>query len=281
VVHPRRRLDQISMQSLQAVADLLAIAVTNSQLYEREQQAVSRLSELDALKNAFLSTVSHELRTATTAIQGFADLLTEHWGTMPDERRLDMASRIRRQSGSLRHLVDDLLDYARLDSERLRVSPRDADLSEIVQHLTESLVPLVASHRLVVDIEPALHAWVDPIAVERIVANLLSNAGKYAPAGTTVTVTVGRAGDRVRLSVADQGTGIPEAERRRVFVRFYRLDNAETIRTHGAGIGLAILHDFAERSGATVSIEDAPGGGTLIHVDFPTAPAPAMTAEAT
>jgi signal transduction histidine kinase len=276
-VHPEHPFDDVSRQSLQAVADLLAIAVTNSQLYEREQQAVNRLSELDALKNAFLSTVSHELRTATTAVQGFADLLSEHWDTTPDERRHEMAKRIRRQSGSLRHLVDDLLDYARLDAERLRVSPRRINLSEIVEHVTESFSPLVSSHRLVVHAEPDLHAWADPIAVERILANLLSNAGKYAPPGTTVTVTVREHGGCARLSVGDEGPGIPEAERRRVFVRFYRLDNPQTIRTHGAGIGLAILHDFADRSGAAVVIEDAPGGGALVHVDFPTAPIPAMS----
>jgi signal transduction histidine kinase len=278
-VHPDRPFDEVSRQSLQAVADLLAIAVTNSQLYEREQQAVNRLSELDALKNAFLSTVSHELRTATTAVQGFADLLSEHWDTTPDERRHEMARRIRRQSGSLRHLVDDLLDYARLDAERLRVSPRRINLSELVEHVTESFSPLVSSHRLVVHAEPDLHAWADPIAVERILANLLSNAGKYAPPGTTVTVTAHSHDDCARLSVGDEGPGIPEAERRRVFVRFYRLDNPQTIRTHGAGIGLAILHDFADRSGAAVVIEDAPGGGALVHVDFPTAPIPAMSGE--
>jgi signal transduction histidine kinase len=278
-VHPERPFDEVSWQSLQAVADLLAIAVTNSQLYEREQQAVNRLSELDALKNAFLSTVSHELRTATTAVQGFADLLSEHWDATPDERRHEMAKRIRRQSGSLRHLVDDLLDYARLDAERLRVSPRRINLSEIVEHVTESFSPLVSSHRLVVHAEPDLHAWADPIAVERILANLLSNAGKYAPPGTTVTVTVREHGGCARLSVGDEGPGIPEAERRRVFVRFYRLDNPQTIRTHGAGIGLAILHDFADRSGAAVVIEDAPGGGALVHVDFPTAPVSVMSGE--
>jgi signal transduction histidine kinase len=275
-VRSGRALDDGSRQSLQAVADLLAIAVTNSQLYEREQQAVARLSELDTLKNAFLSTVSHELRTATTAVQGFADLLTEHWDTTPDERRHDMATRIRRQSGSLRHLVDDLLDYARLEAERLRVSPRQINLSDIVESVTDSFSPLVSSHNLVVHAEPGLQAWADPMAVERILANLLSNAGKYAPAGSTVTVTAAEHEGSARLSVRDEGPGIPEAERRRVFVRFYRLDNPQTIRTHGAGIGLAILHDFAVRSGATVSVDDAPGGGAVVHVDFPTAPIAAL-----
>lgn len=265
-------LDEVTAQSLQALCDLLAVAVSNAQLFQREQQAAARLRELDALKNAFLGTVSHELRTSTTAVQGFGDLLTDHWDKLPEERRRELAARIRRQAGSLRHLVDDLLDYARLEHEQLRVSPRQIDLSDHVAQLVDSMAPVVGDHEVVVDTAPGVTAWADHIAVERILANLLSNAGKYSPPGTTVTVTVAPHGDRARLSVADQGPGIPAEERRRVFVRFYRLDNAETVRTRGAGIGLSILHDFADRSGADVTIDDAPGGGALVCIDFPTAP---------
>jgi signal transduction histidine kinase len=272
----RRPLDDVDLQSLQALADLLAVAISNAELYQREQQAVSRLSELDALKNAFLGTVSHELRTSTTAVQGFGELLTEHWDTLPEERRRELAARIKRQAGSLRHLVDDLLDYARLEGHSLRVTPRQLSLTELVRQLAESMSPLVAEHDVVIEADGDVTAWADPIAVERILANLLSNAGKYSPAGTTVTVGVERVGDRARLRVSDQGPGIPMEERRRVFVRFYRLSNEATIRTRGAGIGLSILHDFAERSDARIEIGDAQGGGALVTVDFPTAAAPVL-----
>ena len=279
VVRSGRPLDEVTTQTIQALSDLLAVAVSNAHLFLREQQAVTRLSELDALKNAFLGTVSHELRTSTTAVQGFGELLTEHWDTLPEERRRELAARIRRQAGSLRHLVDDLLDYARLEHQSLRVIPRQLSLSDLVRQLTESMSPLVADHEVRLETQGEVAAWADPIAVERILANLLSNAGKYAPAGTVVTVSVEQHGDRARLRVADQGPGIPPEERRRVFVRFYRLSNPETVRTRGAGIGLAILHDFAEYSRAEVGIDDAPGGGAVITVDFPTEPvdAPALS----
>jgi signal transduction histidine kinase len=272
-------LDPVASQSLQSLADLLAVAISNAQLYQREQQAVTRLSELDALKNAFLGTVSHELRTATTAVQGFGELLTEHWATLPEERRFELATRLRRQAGSLRHLVDDLLDYARLEHHSLQVHPRQLALTALVQQLVDSMSPLVAGHEVVVEAEPDVTAWADPIAVERIVANLLSNAGKYSPEGTTVTVRVAHDGPRARVEVIDQGPGIPLEERSRVFVRFYRVSNAETLKTRGAGIGLSILHDFAERSGANVMIDDAPGGGTRVVVDFPTQPVPELVLE--
>ena len=276
-VRPGRTLDQTELTSLQALADLLAVAMSNAQLYEREQLNAARLRDLDALKNAFLGTVSHELRTSMTAIMGFGELLSDAWDNLDDDRRREMASRIRRSAGSLRHLVDDLLDFARLEQERLRVNPRAIDLATTVRATVDGLTPLLGQHELALELPDAAPAWADPVAVERIVANLLSNAAKYSPAGTTVTVSLVPSNDVVRLVVADQGPGIPPEERRRIFARFYRLETPESVRTRGAGIGLAILHDFAERSGAAVRVDDAPGGGARFTVDFPTRPIESLT----
>jgi len=271
-VRPGRTLDSAELTSLQALADLLAVAMSNAQLYEREQLNTARLRDLDALKNAFLGTVSHELRTSMTAIMGFGELLSDAWDNLDDDRRREMAARIRRSAGSLRHLVDDLLDFARLEQERLRVTPRTIDLANIVRVTVEGLTPLLHHHELVMDVPDSLSAWADPVAVERILANLLSNAAKYSPQESVVTISLTPVDSTARLVVADQGPGIPQEERRRIFARFYRLDTPESVRTRGAGIGLAILHDFAERSGATVSVDDAPGGGARFTVDFPTHP---------
>ena len=271
-VRPGRTLDRSELTSVQALADLLAVAMSNAQLYEREQLSAARLRDLDALKNAFLGTVSHELRTSMTAIMGFGELLSDSWDTLDDTRRREMANRIRRSAGSLRHLVDDLLDFARLEQERLRVSPRTIDLAGIVRQTVDNLGPLLGRHQVDLRIPGTLTAWADPVAVERILANLVSNAAKYSPEGSTVTIIAEPGVDVARLVVADEGPGIPAEERRRIFARFYRLDTPESVRTRGAGIGLAILRDFADRSGARVTVDDAPGGGARFTVDFPTEP---------
>ncbi|HYD11067.1 MAG TPA: ATP-binding protein [Acidimicrobiales bacterium] len=271
-VLPGRPLDDAERTSLQALADLLAVAMSNAQLYEREQLSAARLRDLDALKNAFLGTVSHELRTSMTAIMGFGELLSDSWDVLDDDRRREMAARIRRSAGSLRHLVDDLLDFARLEQERLRVQPRDIDLAGVVRQTVESLSPLLGNHDLELHADDGVPAWADPVAVERILANLVSNAAKYSPAGTTVTVSVTTTPRAARLVVADQGPGIPSEERRRIFARFYRLSTPEAVRSRGAGIGLAILRDFADRSSAHVEVDDAPGGGARFTVDFPIEP---------
>lgn len=271
-IRPGRELDAAELTSLQTLADLLAVAMSNAQLFERELLSTARLRDLDALKNAFLGTVSHELRTSMTAIMGFGELLTDSWDKLDDDRRREMASRIRRSAGSLRHLVDDLLDFARLEQERLRVSPRSVDLASVVRQTVDNLAPLLGRHEVELRTPDHLVAWADPVAIERILANLVSNAAKYSPEESTVTIVVEPMAGAARLVVSDQGPGIPPEERRRIFARFYRLDSPQAVRTRGAGIGLAILRDFADRSGAEVNVDEAPGGGARFTVDFPITP---------
>ncbi|MBW8825558.1 MAG: hypothetical protein JF603_04290 [Acidobacteria bacterium] len=267
-----RGLDTIERTALHALCDLLAVAVTNAQLLQREREAAVQLRELDAMKNAFLGTVSHELRTAMTAITGFSEVLTDNWARFDDDRRRDLAGRIRRNASGLKHLVDDLLDFARLEQQRVLVSPRRVDLAELVGQATETMGELLGDRRLDLRAPAPVTAWVDPFAVERILANLLSNAGKYTPIGTTVTVTVREADGSARMIVDDEGPGIPAGERKLVFSRFYRREDEVTLTTKGAGIGLTILADFVSSSGARVEVGEAPGGGARFLIDFPTGP---------
>jgi two-component system sensor histidine kinase KdpD len=158
----------------------------------------------------------------------------------------------------------------------MTINPRDIPFDEVVHQAAEQMQPLLPDHVLDLRRVTGVTAWADPFAVERILANLLSNAGKYAPAGSRVTVEVLPAGDRARLIVSDQGPGIRPADRDRIFTRFWRGSDETTLRTRGAGIGLAILAEVASASDATVLVEDAPGGGARFVVDFPvSAPAPA------
>ncbi|HEY2437521.1 MAG TPA: ATP-binding protein, partial [Solirubrobacteraceae bacterium] len=268
----RRLLERPQLNSLRAVSDLLAAALGNAQLYLREQETVRRLRDLDRMKLSFLSTVSHELRTAVAAIEGFGSLLVEHWPTLSDEQRREFIDRIARNAGSLKRLVDDLLDFARLERHALTVAPRLVSLSDLVQQTVEQFASLLEQHELALDIRPDVIAFTDPDAVERILGNFLSNAAKYSPADTTITVTVEPSGSRALLSVSDQGPGIPADERTRVFTRFYRSETEATHRTRGAGIGLAIVKEFADRLNASVAVDSAEGGGARFVALFPTEP---------
>lgn len=271
-IRPRRAVGPAQMQSLVALGDLLAAALGNIQLYADEQESVRRLREVDRLKNDFVSTVSHELRTTTTAIAGFAELLEQQWEALPDDTRRDFLRRVTRNAGTLRLLVDDMLDFSRLDRMTLSVAVAPIDLSATVTTIVDQIASLLGQHVLRREIEPGVRAWNDPRALERILANLLSNAAKFSPPETEVTVTLRRAGDVAELAVADRGPGVAPEDRPQIFTRFYRGNSQAARATRGAGVGLAIVFDLVERLGATIDVDDAPGGGARFVVHFPLQP---------
>jgi signal transduction histidine kinase len=277
----RHPLDGGQLAALAAVGEVLGSAVANAAVYRREQEAARRLQEVDAVKTDFLSTVSHELRTPVTAIRGFATLLDESWERLDDDQRRDLIGRIARNAGSLTVLVNDLLDFARLERRSLQVRVETVDLAAVVAAVVDQNATLVEDHTIALHAEPGVRALADPNAVERILANLLTNAAKFSPPGTTITVHVGEADGRAVLTVDDEGPGVPPAERQRVFSRFYRGPHEHAVRTRGAGVGLAVVAELAERLGATVTVGDAPGGGARFSVAFAVpraAPAPQQEA---
>ena len=269
------------MLSLRALLELLAAALANAEVLRREKETARRLAEVDRLKDAFLGTVSHELRTSVTAVGGFTDLLVHQWDDLSDEARRDFAARVGRNAMSLRSLVDQLLDFARLERGSLRVDPVEGDLAAMTTGAVEQLSVLVPSHELAIVADSPVPVVADPSVVERVLSNLLSNAGKYAPALTTVTVEVRSVDGYAELAVSDEGAGVDPDERVLVFTRFYRGDNDATRATRGAGIGLAVVRELVERSRGSVRVEQTQAGGARFVVRFPAAAEPAEPAVTT
>ena len=267
-LRPRRALDGPAVRSIHAAADLLAAALANADAFDQERDAVRRLEDLDRIKNRFIGTVSHEMRTSASAISGFANLLSSRWDRLDDEERRDLVTRIDRNGQSLVSVVEDFLDFSRLERRSPASDPPPASLSDLVATAVEDLVALVPHHRVVARITPDVAAFVDRAAVERILANLLSNAAKYSPAGSEITITVEPVGESALLTVDDEGSGIPPAEREKIFEAFYRAGHHVVAGTHGAGIGLAVVKEVADRLRARVSAEDSPSGGARLVVAF-------------
>ena len=192
------------------------------------------------------------------------------WPELSDEQRREFIDRIARNAGSLKRLVDDLLDFARLERHALTVAPHVVSLSELVHQTVEQLASLLEEHHLTLDIQPNVIAFTDPDAVERILGNFLSNAAKYSPPGTTITVTVESSGSRALLSVSDEGPGIPADERTRVFTRFYRSETEATHRTRGAGIGSLM----SPNAGGPTAVPQPHVGQTQSSEAFPEADGP-------
>jgi signal transduction histidine kinase len=264
----RRALDPPTIRTLHSASDLVAAALANADAYDQERESVRRLEELDRIKNRFIGTVSHEMRTSASAISGFASLLSSRWDRLDDDERRDLVVRIARNAQSLVSVVEDFLDFSRLERRSPASDPPPASLSALAATVADDLTPMASSHRVVTRIAPDVGALVDRPAVERILTNLVSNAVKYSPAGSTVTITVDTDGDTAVLAVEDEGPGIPPAERERIFEAFYRATHVSVAGTRGAGIGLAVVKEVADRVRARVSAENSPSGGARLAVAF-------------
>jgi signal transduction histidine kinase len=267
-LRPRRGLGRSAVRSVHAAADLMAAALANADAFDQERESVRRLVDLDRIKNRFIGTVSHEMRTSASAISGFANLLSSRWDRLEEDERRDLVTRIDRNGQSLVSVVEDFLDFSRLERRSPASDPPPASLSEFVAVVVDDLAAQAPRHRILTRITPDVFAFVDRPAVERILTNLVSNAAKYSPAGSEITIMVDPAGDTALLTVDDEGSGIPVSERGKVFDAFYRAGHHAVSGTHGAGIGLAVVKEVVDRLRARVSVEDSPSGGARLVVAF-------------
>jgi len=276
---PVKGLSAPQVEALVAVCNLLAAALGNARLFQDEREMVERLRGVDRMKTRFVSSVSHELRTTVTAIEGFAGLLGSDSTSLDDPRRDDYLERLKRNARSLGVLVDDLLDFARFERATSELALKPVDLSHIVPQIVDQTSSLLADRPLSMHIAPGVTALADLSAVERILVNLLSNASKYTPSGSALEVIL-EPGDGVAvLTVVDHGPGIPEDERDNVFGLFYRVVDPSARATRGVGIGLALARQLIEKLGGEIGISETPGGGatfrvTIPLVNEPIAPAP-------
>lgn len=264
-----RALDEADLQSLRAISELVTAAVVNASLFASQQDAVRRLRDLDALKNVFLSTASHELRTPATAISGFANLLTGSWDRFDDDQRRDFAERISANARSLTAVVQDLLDFSLLDRGTVPLALVDVELDRVVEGVVDRLSPLFSDHVIDCSTEPGPPVAAEVNGLERVVTNLLTNAVKFSPAGSTVTVTVAPLGAGAQLTVSDEGPGVPSEERQRIFTRFYRGTSEAVVQTRGVGIGLSVVAELVARMSGQIVVDEAPGGGASFRVWLP------------
>ncbi len=246
---------------------------------------VTEARQVDEMKTAILSTVSHELRTPLTSIRALSELLEEHEGADSDVRQ--MAGTINRESERLTRLVANILDVARIQAGRMPCEPCAFPLAPALREAAEVLDGARRSHRLEVraaDDLPA--AWADPDRLRQVLDNLYDNATKYSPPDSRVTVLAelmderpAAAGARrdartLRVSVLDEGPGIPASQLERIFERFHRV--SET--AGGSGLGLYLTRGLVELMGGRVWAETAPGGGACFRFTLPISPSGAERA---
>ena len=234
---------------------------------------VTAQAELLRLKEDFVLQVAHELRTPITALSASLDLLYQDALTMPRDELGVMVSTLRRSALRLEHLVENLLDAGSIEAGTFQVRTIPTSLRHALQEALVFVQPFMESKRqsFVTRIAPGTdRVLADPRRTAQVFSNLLGNASKYAPGDTTVTVATRSQDGFVRVTITDQGPGVPADEQPRLFQRFYR---SRLVReaVGGLGLGLTICRAIVRAQGGEIAIESAPDRGTSVHFTVPKA----------
>ncbi len=259
------------------VTDRLVAQTALETALETERSAVQRLTEVDQVKDRFVSSVSHELRTPITNIVGYLELLMDGVYGEPTEEQQRAMSRVETNSRRLLTLIDDLLTLSRmetLDQQARDVAP--VDLGTVIRRAEEIVRPGLMGRDLTLKVdvpdEPVVITG-DGGQLERVVINLATNAVKFTRDGGVVTLRlrppVGRTGPVIE--VEDTGVGIPAADLERLFSRFFRTAQARESAVPGSGLGLSIAKSIAELHGGRISATSVVGSGSTFRVEFPVA----------
>lgn len=231
-------------------------------------QDITERKQLERLRREFVSGVSHDLRTPLTSIKGFAALLRVAGSDLSEDDRGDYALRIERNAHELESLIAQLLDYSRLEAGHTTLAPEVLVLGGVVRSSVEELEPVLAGHDVLISIDDQITVLADPDGLKRVLRNLIENAAKFAPRSTLIWVGAHNAGEEVVLSVRDEGPGIPQDQRERVFDAFYRVSQSAA---RGTGLGLAVAKRYVELQGGRIWIDSEPGRGTMMSFTLPRA----------
>ena len=230
-----------------------------------------REDELARLRGDFIANVSHELRTPLAQLRMFAETLLLGRVRSDAEARRSLEI-VDQEARRLSHLVENVLQFSRAERHKIKLCPTDEPLAAHIRAAHELFEPIIRARqvRLDVELDETIRCCVDPGAMRQILLNLLDNAVKYGPIGQEVRVVLERSSDRrvARIIVEDEGPGIPEGSRAKVWEPFYRLDRDATSAVAGSGIGLSVVRELATKLGGSATIEDSRQGARVV-VELP------------
>lgn len=263
---------ELDQQAALDIGHDLGRVILNSRTFQREHELVVELQALDTYKSELIATVSHELKNPLTSIRGYLEVLgaADTLGT-PERRAVEAMGR---GADRLSRVVDDLLLMSKVGDPHRPLIPTAVDLGGLVSEVLDLVSVTVSAKHLEVSTDlpdAGLCVRGDESELDRLVANLVSNAVKYTPEQGRISVGVGREGDHVVLEVDDEGLGISDSDQERLFEEFFRSTNPEATRLPGTGLGLAIVKRIVERHHGDISVRSRLGEGSRFTVRLPVA----------
>ncbi|MGQ9681313.1 MAG: ATP-binding protein [Anaerolineae bacterium] len=259
-----RRFSQADLELAEELGRRVGLALDNARLYQRAQAAIK-------VREDFLAAAAHELKTPVTGVRGYAQLMRremEKSGTLEPERLRRGLQVLDQQTAKLAQLVTQLLDTSRLDGGWLVLERHKTDVVALVRHVVAVVQLTAPRHTLTMSADQPVEAFVDPLRLEQVVANLLDNAIKFSLQGGAIEIDLATEGhEQLRLAVRDHGIGIPAEHRQRIFDRFYRAHAGNSFG--GLGLGLYISRRIVELHGGQIVVDYPQDGGTRFVVRMP------------
>lgn len=264
------------LQLLSSIGNQVGTAVENAHLFQKEQETVEKLMEMDRIKSEFLSNVSHELRTPLTSIIGFSEILLDR---LAGALSPDQESYVRNMNTSGQHLleiINNLLDLSKIKAGKMEIHPHLFSLRSLLETIQQTVIPMTYKKGLHFDLsvdEGVDMVYTDEGKVKQILLNILGNAIKFTPAKGSVQLQVraGRLGRAraIEISIRDTGIGIPTHALSKIFDEFQQIDGSYTRDYPGTGLGLAITKRFVDILGGEIQVESRSGSGSTFRVSIP------------
>lgn len=271
---PRPPYTQSDLTVVEEVARRAAVAVDNARLYQEAQDALGSAHEAVAARDRFLSVASHELRTPITALRGHLQLgLRRMSRRAPQQQVQDSFEMALHQVNRINRLINDMLDVSRLGGGQFALDTEPLEVVPFVQRLVDSERAVAPDYPITLALpeDRSARLQADAARLEQVLSNLLQNARKYSPSGTTIAVSVDATPDEVRLAVRDAGIGIPPEDQERIFAAFQRATNVDA-GTPGLGLGLYITRELVRAHGGSLALASTEGEGSTFTVTLPRLP---------
>ena len=254
------------------VASWASVAIDNARLYEGERKARAEAEKANKAKSEFLANMSHELRTPLNAIGGYTDLITGGVrGPITETQRADL-DRVKRNQLHLLSLINDILNFAKIEAGRVRLNPTDVSMNKALGQLEALISPQLLQKQITYEYQccdESYTAYVDGERLQQILLNLLSNAVKFTGQGGRISVFCSASREYMHVDVKDTGVGMPADKLEQIFEPFVQLDRGQTSTNAGTGLGLAISRDLARAMGGDITARSTLDKGSTFRLTLP------------
>ena len=239
---------------------------------ERTEAERSELKKMDIVKSEFISIAAHELRTPVTSIMGYTELLSDQYmsDTFNEKQKIDFLSTIYESSEQLGKIVDDILDVSRIESgQRIPLHKKPLSIETLLKKVLNR-ISLKSNHNFILKVSPEVpeRFEFDEHRIDQVIENLLSNASKYSPEQSPITIVVEADNHLCSVTVTDQGIGMSNEQKDRIYDKFYRVDTSDTA-VHGLGLGMSIVKQIIDDHGGTILIDSKLRKGTSVCFTLP------------